>query len=185
MVAPAVAPSEVFGALDAAWASASLAPSAPEAPSMSARFPAKSSRILPPTSEIMPRPNWAGLPVTFRSVATAPFVELPSAVSVTVTVAAAVPAPRASLPEALMTILRSSAFFSRNSPFPLYSRETGPSLTFTVPLNVSPSTEVRVAPGMQGATRSASSTAFHTSSMGAGTVNSWSSRTGRPPSSRS
>src|SRR5690606_41304022 len=68
------------------------------APCMSARFAAKLSRILPPTSEIMPLQNWAGLPVTLRSVATAPLVDPPSAVSVTVTVAAAVPAPRASLP---------------------------------------------------------------------------------------
>ena len=43
-------------------------------PSCFARLPAKVSRILPPTSAIMPRPNWAGLPVMVSSVTTDPVV---------------------------------------------------------------------------------------------------------------
>src|SRR5699024_1844200 len=112
------------------------------APSSFANESANESRILPPTSEIMPLPNCAGRPVTLRSVATAPLVPDSSAVNVTVTVADAVPAPLASLPDASITSLRACSSFSRNSPDPLYKRLTGPSLTFTDPLNVSPSTSV-------------------------------------------
>src|SRR6266508_1515714 len=72
-------------------------------PSLVARQVANDWRSLPPTSEIMPRPNWAGLPVIDRSVCTEPAVSSPSARSDTVTVAAAVPLPRESLPEALIT----------------------------------------------------------------------------------
>ena len=56
--------------------------------------------ILPPTSAIMPRPNWAGLPVIDRSVATTPEVRSPSSVSVRVTVAVTVTASVALLPPA-------------------------------------------------------------------------------------
>src|SRR5699024_5676095 len=146
-----------------------------DAPSSAANESANEFRILPPTSEIIPLPNCAGRPVTLRSVATAPLVPSPSDSNVTVTVADAVPAPLASLPDASITSLRACSSFSWNSPEPLYKRLTGPSLTFTDPLNVSPSTLVNVAPGMHGATRCGSSIASHTCSTGADTVNSLSS----------
>ena len=125
--------------------------------------------IFPPTSAIMPRPNWAGLPVTDRSVATMPVVWSASSVSVRVTVAFTVPLPRVSFAAALSTARRACSSCSVNVPVPLYSSAIGPTLTFTVPVNESPSTPVRVAPGTHGATRSGSSSAGHTTSIGAGT----------------
>jgi hypothetical protein len=124
---------------------------------------------LPPTSAIMPRPNWAGLPVMDRSVATVPLVWSPSWVSVMVTVAFTVPLPRESLAAALSTARRACSSRSVNVPVPLYSSTMGPTFTFMVPVNESPSTPVRVAPGMHGATRSGSSSAPQTTSIGAGT----------------
>ena len=71
-----------------------------------------------PTSVITPRPNWAGRPVMFRSVSTLTRVELPSSCSCAVTMAAAVPLPRWSLPRASMTALWVASSFSTKEAFP-------------------------------------------------------------------
>src|SRR5690606_14163613 len=55
-------------------------------PSFFDRQSANCSRIYPPTSEIIPRPNWAGLRVIFMSVLTMPSVRSPAPVRVTVMV---------------------------------------------------------------------------------------------------
>ena len=70
------------------------------AASMAARLSAKMPMSLPPTSARTPRPNWAGLPVTFSVVCTMTSVWSPSAFSSDRTEADAVPAPRVSLPDA-------------------------------------------------------------------------------------
>jgi hypothetical protein len=59
--------------------------------------------------------------------------------SVVVTVARAVPGLRLSRPDASMTARRAASSRSTKRPVPLYSKVIGPSLTFTVPVNVSPS----------------------------------------------
>ena len=60
--------------------------------------------ILSATSEITPRPNWAGRPVIVMSVTMVTAVlSGPSATSVPVTVALAVPLPRESRPAASIT----------------------------------------------------------------------------------
>ena len=51
----------------------------------------------------------------------------------------------------------------------------GPTFTLIRPLMLSPSTESREAPGMQGATLSTSSSTSHARSSGTGTVNECSS----------
>ncbi len=84
-------------------------------------------------------------------------------------VALTVPLPRVSFAFASMTALRACSSFSTYRPVPLKVSATGPSLTFTVPVNVSPSVPVSFAPGMHGATFSGFSKAVHTSSTGAGT----------------
>src|SRR5690606_32902570 len=62
--------------------------------------------ILSATSEMTPRPNWAGRPVMVMSVTIVTAVRFgPSATIVPVTVALAVPLPRASRPLASMTTL--------------------------------------------------------------------------------
>ena len=94
------------------------------------------------TSCITPRPNCAGLPVIARSVCTWTSVDSADPFMVRVTVAPAVPLPRLSLPLASTTKRRAVSSFSVNVPLPLYTSAIGPSLTFTEPLNVSPSTLV-------------------------------------------
>ena len=63
---------------------------------------------------------------------------------------------------------------------PLYVNEMGPSLTLTVPANVSPSYSVRVAPGKHGAIVSGVFSASHAFSIGASMVNVFSSCMGSP-----
>jgi hypothetical protein len=65
-----------------------------------------------------PRPNWAGRPVMFRSVSTFTRVAAPSAASVAVMTAAAVPLPRWSLPLASMTARWAASSFSTNAALP-------------------------------------------------------------------
>jgi len=55
--------------------------------------PANWLMILPPTSSIRPRPNWAGLPVTIMSVATVTAVPSPFSARLAWTVAVTVPWP--------------------------------------------------------------------------------------------
>ena len=68
--------------------------------SMLARLAAKMPISLPLTSDITPRPNCAGLPVTFSEVCTMTWVSSPSPCNSERTVADAVPAPRVSFPAA-------------------------------------------------------------------------------------
>src|SRR3982750_3596298 len=128
----------------------------------------------------MPRPNWAGRPVTVRSVITRTAVRSPSAASVAVTVAAAVPADRMSFPVASTTIRWAASSRSTKRPFPWYVSAIGPSFTFTVPVNVSSCTLVRVAPGIHGAILGRSSRTAQAEATGTGTVKLCSSRMGRP-----
>src|SRR5690606_4037838 len=104
------------------------------------RFFANSPSKRPPTSEISPRPNCAGRPVTFSSLTTSPRVPPSASVSVTVADPDAVPAPRTSLPAALITSFLACSSLSTYEPLPLYLRLTGPSLTCTVAEKSSPST---------------------------------------------
>ena len=75
--------------------------------------------ILPPTSAITPRPNWAGRPVTFIVVCTVTRVwPPPSSASHEWTVAEAVPAPRVSLPDASSLMDRACSSRSVNRALP-------------------------------------------------------------------
>ncbi len=65
-----------------------------------------------------PRPNWAGLPVTWRSVVTSTWVPVPAGASAMRTVAPAVPLPRLSLPLASMTARWPASSRSTNFPVP-------------------------------------------------------------------
>jgi hypothetical protein len=76
------------------------------------------SMIRPPTSAITPRPNCAGRPVTVMEVRTTTRVWPPSSCSEEVTLAAAVPLPRVSLPEASRTTVRVFSSFSVNRAEP-------------------------------------------------------------------
>ena len=73
---------------------------------------------LPPTSVITPRPNCAGLPVTFRLVCTVTCVLSPSPVNSDRTEADAVPAPRVSLPDASSVTTPAALSRSVNLAFP-------------------------------------------------------------------
>ena len=95
-------------------ASPSASPLASWAESLSANWPSS----LLPTSVITPRPNCAGRPVMFRSVTTSTRVVSPSAASVAVMIAAAVPLPRWSLPRASMTARCAASSFSTNDALP-------------------------------------------------------------------
>ena len=70
---------------------------------------------LPLTSFITPRPNWAGLPVTFSVVCTVTCVSLPRSSSTERTEAEAVPDPLVSLPEA--SSVTTPASLSRSTNF--------------------------------------------------------------------
>ena len=72
----------------------------------------------PLTSAITPRPNWAGRPVTVIVVCTTTRVWPASSLSVEVIVAAAVPLPRVSLPDASRTTFRACSSFSVNRAVP-------------------------------------------------------------------
>jgi hypothetical protein len=97
----AVARSVIVGCGAPAAGSSTVPPS--PAASWAASRSANWLSILPATSVITPRPNWAGRPVMVRSLETCARVPVPSAVSVTVTTADAVPLPRWSLPRASRT----------------------------------------------------------------------------------
>jgi hypothetical protein len=73
----------------------------------------------PATSDITPRPNWAGRPVTFSEVCTTTRVWSPLSSSRACTVADAVPAPLVSLPAACITIDRACGSFSVKVALPL------------------------------------------------------------------
>ena len=88
-------------------------------PISSARHAANWSMSLAATSVMTPRPNCAGRPVTLRSVTTCTLVEPPASVSCAVTVAPAVPLPRASLPEASMTARCAASSREANFASPL------------------------------------------------------------------
>ena len=85
---------------------------------MSARLLAKTPISLALTSAITPRPNWAGRPVTFSEVWTVTSVWSPSPCSSERTVAAAVPAPRVSLPDASKVTTPASRSRSVNRAVP-------------------------------------------------------------------
>src|SRR6185503_1346089 len=121
----------------------------------------------------IPLPNCASLPTTFRSVSTVTRVCPPASCSCAVTVAAALPVPRDSLPLPSMTARCSSRFCSTKCTLPLNSLVTGPTLTLTLPSTSSPSRPVISAPGISGMTCSRSVRTSHASSIGALTVNSF------------
>ena len=75
-------------------------------------------RSLSETSCITPRPNWAGFPVTARSVTISTFVPVPSGAMVKVALAPAVPLPRLSRPLASTTRRRATSSFSTKVPEP-------------------------------------------------------------------
>ena len=143
----------------------------PPASSLPARQSTNCPSSLSETSCMTPRPNWAGLPVTLRSVTTRTRVSEPSGSMVIVTVAPAVPLPRLSLPLASMTARCPASSRSTKDPLPLYTKAIGPSLTLHVPSKESPSTEVTVAPGKHSATPSMSIIVAQAVSTGAFTVN--------------
>ena len=74
---------------------------------------------LPATSASTPRPNCAALPEIVRSVVMTTLVASPSSLSWAVTMAAAVPLPRVSLPLALSTMRWAAASFSWKDASPL------------------------------------------------------------------
>src|SRR5439155_19036470 len=85
------------------------------------------------------------------------------------------PLPLSSEPLAFMTIRLVASFRSVMSTSPLNDSDTGPILMWTFPLYCrSLTTSVSSAPGMQGATRRGSRRNSQTSSVDAGTVNSFS-----------
>src|SRR5882757_3703315 len=120
----------------------------------------------------MPLPNWASLPTIFRSVSTVTRVRSPASYSTAVTVAAALPVPRDSLPLASMTARRWSRSRSTKCTLPLNSLVTGPTLILTLPRTSSPPCPVICAPGIKGITCSRSMSTSQASSIGALTVNS-------------
>ena len=116
-----------------------------------------------------------------RSVVTSTRVrDSSSAVRTRETFACAVPVPRFSFPVPLITAVWRDSSLLRNEAVPPYTIDTGPSLTFTLPLKSSPSTDSRVAPGMHGAIASTSRSVCHAVSASEGTVNEFSSCI-RPP----
>src|SRR5580693_2536101 len=119
----------------------------------------------------IPLPNWASLPTIFRSVSTVTFVRPPSSCSWAVTVAAALPVPRASLPLPSMTARCWSRSCSTKRTLPLNSLVTGPTLTLTFPRYSSPSWPISAAPGISGITCSRSHSTSQACSIGALTVN--------------
>ncbi len=125
---------------------------------------------LPDTSCMTPRPNWATLPVTVRSVAIFTSVcPPPWSDRSAVTVALALPWPRVSRPDAFSTMRRAASSAVSMVAAPLYCAVIGPTFTFTMPRYSSPSISCSSAPGMQGAIRSTSSRNFQASSMGSAT----------------
>src|SRR5687767_1549806 len=124
------------------------------------------------TSASTPRPNWATLPVTARSVTTCTAVPSPSAVSVAVMVALALPWPRVSRPSARSTARWASSSRSTNVALPLYCAVMGPTFTLTTPRYSSPSISCSSAPGMHGAMRSTSVSTAHACATGTLTRNS-------------
>src|SRR2546423_15695888 len=91
------------------------------------------------------------------------------------TVALACPLPFSSEPLAFITIRLAASSRSVMSTSPLKASDTGPILMLTLPLYCrSFTTSVSSAPGMQGATRRGSRRNSQTSSVDAGTVNSFS-----------
>jgi hypothetical protein len=126
---PAVAPAGWAAAGTGTAAVVASAPAAPAAPavvpvpaappdSCAARLVANFSMTRPPTSAMTPRPNWAGRPVTVMLVRTRTRVCPASSVSEEVIVAAAVPLPRVSLPDASSTTVRVPSSFSVNRAVP-------------------------------------------------------------------
>src|SRR5207237_1539625 len=129
----------------------------------------------PETSWIMPRPYWASGPDRSMSWLMRMRVPLPLRSSDEITVAAAWPLPFISEPLAFITIRLATSSRSVMSTSPLNDSDTGPILMLTFPLYWwSLRTSVSSAPGMQGATRRGSSRNSQTSSVEAGTVNSFS-----------
>ena len=143
----------------------------PSAPGSAKRFSMHETNCcnsLSDTSCMTPRPNWAGLPVTARSVTTSIRVPVPDGASWSVTVAPAVPLPRLSLPFASMTARCVASSRLRNCPAPAYTRAIGPELDLDRPAEASSVTSVTVAPGKHGATPSRSMKVAQAVSIGAG-----------------
>src|SRR5581483_10218836 len=129
----------------------------------------------PETSWIMPRPYWASGPDRLMSWVIFIFVPAPLRSSREVMTASAWPLPLSSDPLAFITIRLPASSRSVMSTSPLNDSDTGPILMWTLPLYcVSLTTSVSSAPGMQGATRRGSRRNCQTSSVEAGTVNSFS-----------
>src|SRR5688500_16620976 len=137
--------------------------------------PANSFMSEPETSWIIPRPYWARGPERSMSWLMRIFVPLPFRSSEEITVALACPLPFNSAPLAFITIRLAASSRSVMSTSPLNDSDTGPILMWTLPLYWwSFTTSVSSAPGMQGATRRGSRRNSQTSSVDAGTVNSFS-----------
>ena len=118
---------------------------------LGARLSANWASIRLLTSFMTPPPNWAALPVTFRSVT---HVDVGDAVVLAQGgghdgLGAPVALGVAALGLDDRGLLSSS--FSTNAPWPLKVIAIGPSLIFIPPSKASPSTEVTAAPGRQGA----------------------------------
>ncbi len=112
--AAGAAGSDAAGGVEAASGSAAVPDPVPDsAPTFVSRQETNWLSSLSETSCITPRPNWAGLPVMLRSVATLTSVALPpESFIVAVTSAPAVPLPRLSLPLASTTNLPAAWSFS-------------------------------------------------------------------------
>src|SRR5215472_5006782 len=172
--ASALAPASCAVSVEASAA----VPAAPLSAEISAaRFSANWAMSFPLISGSSERPNCAGRPVTFSDVWMVAVVDPGSSpgLRTALTEADAVPAPRVSLPEASSTMVWLAWSFWTNFAVPLYVSDSGPSLTLTWPSTESPSTDRTLAPGMQGAIRSTSSSTSHACSGGTGTVNELSS----------
>src|SRR6478609_1520461 len=123
-----------------------------------------------------PRPNCAGRPVNDRVVRRSTWVRLgASAVAVAVTSIAAVEVDPPAFPVASIFARWAVSSFSTIRAWPLYVIRIGPSLILTEPLNSSPSTWSRIAPGKHGPTCSMSSRLAHAFSTPTGTSNRCSS----------
>ena len=144
------------------------------APSRCSRQATNWPSSLSETSCITPRPNWAGLPVTARSVTTSTSVppEADGAIAQRhLGAGGAVAALVLALgvdhePVRRLVLLHEGARA-------VVDQRDRPSLTFTEPLNESPSAEVTWAPGKHSATDAMSWKCAQVSSTGVGTVNRW------------